>query len=99
MSVVRATIPENAANSMVMKIWYQQHRHYHQKEEGETVAHRVEGGHVAREHVNRDTVREEREGHVRVRMSPPGSILQTELLSALVHSVEEWMFPIVSRMS
>ena len=71
----------------------------HQEEERETVAHRVECGHVAREHVHGDTVEVVREGHVRGWMSPPGSILQTELLSALVHSVEEWMFPIVSRMS
>ena len=70
----------------------------HQEEEGETVAHRVEGGHVAREHVHRDTVREEREGYVRVRMSPPGSILQAYLPSVLVHSGEEWMFSVVSNM-
>ena len=45
-----------------------------------------------------DTVREEREGHVRDRMSPPGSILQAYLPSALVHSVEEWMFSEVTNM-
>ena len=69
---------------------------HRQEQEGQAVPHRVQGGHVPGELVHGDTVEVVREGHVCVWMSPPGSIIQAELLSTLVDSVEEWMFSAVT---
>ena len=67
---------------------------HRQEEEGQTVAHRVQCGHVAGEDVHGNTMEVVGEGHVRGGMSPPGSVIQAKLLSALVDCVEEWMFSI-----
>ena len=67
---------------------------HRQEEEGQTVAHRVQCGHVAGEDVHGNTMEVVGEGHVRGGMSPPGSVIQAKLLSALVDCVEERMFSI-----
>ena len=68
---------------------------HRQEQEREAVPHGVQGVHVPGELVQGDTVVVVREGHVCDWMSPPGSIIQAELLSALVDSVEEWVFSVV----
>ena len=69
---------------------------HRQKQEGETVTHRVQCVHVAGELVHGDTGDVVGIGHVCCRMSPPGSVIQAELLRSLVDSIEERMFSAVA---
>ena len=59
-----------------------------EEEEGQAVTHRPQCRHVPGEHVHGNTGDVVGEGHVSVWVSPPGSIIQTELLRALVWCVE-----------